>query len=208
MTVQVPSVLPSALSRSFFARPTLQVARDLLGALLVRVLPPSEVPEGSSEPAVLVARLVEVEAYLGPQDPASHAYRRTPRSAIMWGPPGRAYVYFSYGNHYCVNVVTEPEGTAGAVLLRAAEPLAGIPVMQALRGVPDLRRLLSGPGRLARGLSVDRRFNGWDLTQPGPLYLAPGTPPLRVASSPRIGIRRATDRPWRFFDPESPFVSR
>ncbi len=200
----VQLALPPALPRLFFERPTLEVARDLLGALVVRVLQPPEQPHR----VVLVARLVEVEAYLGPQDPASHAYRRTPRSAIMWGSPGRAYVYFSYGNHFCMNVVTEPEGVAGAVLLRAAEPVEGVEVMRRLRATDDLRQLLRGPGRLTKALAVDRRFNGQDLTHPGPLYLAPGRPPEKVATSPRVGIRRAADRPWRFFDPESPFVSR
>ncbi len=208
MTLEVPSVLPSALSRSFFAQSTLQVARELLGALVVRILGPSEVPGGGSQPAVLVAKLVEVEAYLGPQDPASHAYRRTPRSAIMWGSAGRAYVYFSYGNHFCMNVVTEPEGIAGAVLLRAAEPLEGVEVMQRLRRGVVIRDLLRGPGRLTQALAVDQRFNGWDLTRPGRLYLVRGQPPAQVATSPRVGIRRAADRPWRFFDPQSPFVSR
>ncbi|MCS7235644.1 MAG: DNA-3-methyladenine glycosylase [Armatimonadota bacterium] len=200
----VQLALPPALPRAFFERPTLEVAPDLLGTLVVRVLQPPEQP-GS---VVLVARLVEVEAYLGPEDPASHAYRRTPRSAIMWGPPGRAYVYFSYGNHFCMNVVTEPEGTAGAVLLRAAEPVEGVEVMRWLRATDDLRQLLRGPGRLTKALAVDRGFNGWDLTQPGSLYLARGRPPEKVATSARVGIRRAADRPWRFFDPRSPFVSR
>ncbi|MDQ7800149.1 MAG: DNA-3-methyladenine glycosylase [Armatimonadota bacterium] len=208
MKPEVHPALAPPLPRSFFERPTLQVAPELLGCRLVRVLEPQEVPGGADGPVVLVARLVEVEAYLGPADPASHAYRRTPRSAIMWGPPGRAYVYFSYGNHDCMNVVTEPEGVAGAVLLRAAEPLEGVAVMRKLRGTHDVRQLLRGPGRLTKALAVDRHFNGWDLTQPGPLYLAGGEPPARVATSPRIGIRRAVDRPWRFFDPESPFVSR
>lgn len=207
MSVRVDVALPPPLPRSFYERPTLEVAPELVGALLVRVLEPSEVPGGSDRPVVLVARLVEVEAYLGPQDPASHAYRRTPRSAVMWGPPGRAYVYFSYGNHFCMNVVTEPEGVAGAVLLRAAEPLQGAEVMRRLRGTDDPRQLLRGPGRLTKALAVDRRFNGCDLTRP-PLYLAPGRPPERVVTSPRIGIRRAADRPWRFFDPDSPCVSR
>ncbi len=206
MRDMVATQIARPLVADFFARPTLEVARDLLGALLVRVLGSEERPE-AKEGAVLVVRLVEVEAYLGPEDPASHAYHRTPRSNIMWGPPGKAYVYFSYGNHYCINVVTEPEGKAGAVLLRAAEPLEGVEVMQRLRGGASVRQLLRGPGRLTKALAVDRRFNGWDLTRPGPLYLAQGQPPARVATSPRIGIRRATDRPWRFFDPNSPFVS-
>ncbi|MDR5708226.1 MAG: DNA-3-methyladenine glycosylase [Armatimonadota bacterium] len=189
----------SPLPRSFFARPTLAVARELVGALLVRVLP---------DGVRLVGRLVEVEAYLGPQDPASHAYRRTARSAIMWGPPGIAYVYFTYGNHHCLNVVTEPEGTPGAVLLRAAEPLEGLRVMQRLRGVEEVRLLCSGPGRLTQAFAIDLSFNGIDLTRPGPLYLTPGSPPPRIRATPRIGIRRARDRLWRFVDPESPFLSR
>ncbi|MCS7172106.1 MAG: DNA-3-methyladenine glycosylase [Armatimonadetes bacterium] len=187
------------LPRSFFARPTLQVARELVGALLVRVLP---------DGVRLVGRLVEVEAYLGPQDPASHAYRRTARSAVMWGPPGIAYVYFTYGNHHCINVVTEPEGVPGAVLLRAAEPLEGLEAMRGLRGVEEVRLLTSGPGRLTQAFAIDLSWNGADLTRPGPLYLAAGIPPRRLLATPRIGIRRARDRPWRFVDPESPFLSR
>lgn len=187
------------LPRAFFARPTLEVAPRLLGALLVRRL---------DDRTLLVGRLVEVEAYLGPLDPASHAYRRTPRSAIMWGPPGVAYVYVSYGNHHCINVVTEPEGTPGAVLLRAAEPLEGLDVMRRLRRVEEVRRLCSGPGRLTQAFAIDLSFNGADLTREGPLYLAEGTPPAHIATTPRIGIRRATDRPWRFVDPHSPFLSR
>jgi DNA-3-methyladenine glycosylase len=166
--------------------------------LLVRALPDAR----------LSVRIVEVEAYLGPEDPASHASRRTPRSEVMWGPPGTAYVYLSYGNHHCLNVVTEPEGHAGAVLLRAAAPLEGAEVMCRLRGTRDTRLLCSGPGRLSQALAVDGSFNGADLTRPGPLYLAGGVPPRRVATSPRIGIRRATDRLWRFVDPDSPFLSR
>ncbi|MDR5684195.1 MAG: DNA-3-methyladenine glycosylase [Armatimonadota bacterium] len=191
-------VLPSALQRSFFARPTLEVARDLVGALLIRQLPDARA----------VVRVVEVEAYLGPADPASHAFRRTRRSEVMWGPPGTAYVYFSYGNHFCLNVVTEREGTAGAVLLRAGQPLAGLEVMVRLRGTTEVHQLCSGPGRLTQALAIDGSFNRADLTRRGALYLARGTPPHRVATSPRIGIRRAADRPWRFFDPDSPFVSR
>jgi len=192
-----PTLRP--LPRAFFARPTLEVAPTLLGALLVRRL---------DRNVQLVGRLVEVEAYLGPLDPASHAYRRTPRSAIMWGPPGIAYVYVSYGNHYCMNVVTEPEGTAGAVLLRALEPIEGIEEMRRLRGVQELKLLTSGPGRLTQAFAVDLSFNGADLTREGPLYLAEGTPPSRIASTPRIGIRRAADRPWRFIDPDSSYLSR
>jgi DNA-3-methyladenine glycosylase len=186
------------LPRSFFARSTLQVARDLLGHLLV-----FDAPEGR-----LVGRLVEVEAYRGPRDPASHAYRKTARSRIMWGKPGTAYVYFTYGHHYCMNVVTEPDGVAGAVLFRALEPLEGVEMMRVNRGIDDERRLLSGPGRLTQAMGIGRPHNGADLTRP-PLYLARGRErPVRVVAGPRIGIRTATDRPWRFRIAGSPFVSR
>lgn len=186
------------LPRRFFARPVLTVARDLLGHLLVH-----ETPEG-----VTVGRIVETEAYRGADDPASHAYRLTPRSGIMAGPPGIAYVYFTYGNHYCVNVVTEPEGRAAAVLLRAVEPVEGIDLMAARRGTADLRLLASGPGRLTEALGVTRRHNGWDLTRP-PLFIADGRPGRRrIATSSRIGIRRAVGRPWRFYLTDSAYVSR
>ena len=174
------------------------MARALLGHLLVH-----ETPAG-----ILVGKIVEVEAYRGPRDPASHAYRRTPRSQIMWGRPGTAYVYFTYGNHYCINVVTEPEGVAGAVLLRALEPLEGIEVMRRARGIHDDLLLTSGPGRLTQAMAIGRNHNGVDLTRP-PLYLARGpTKPAAVAASPRIGIRAAADRMWRFYVPGNLYVSR
>lgn len=186
------------LPRRFFARPTVRVARDLLGHLLVH-----ETPQGR-----LVGRVVEVEAYRGPSDPASHAYRRTPRSQIMWGRPGTAYVYFTYGNHYCMNVVTEPLGKAGAVLLRAVEPVLGTEIMRKNRGRGEDRTLASGPGRLTQAFGVGRAENGVDLSRP-PLYLAAGRPTrVRVSSGPRIGIRVATERRWRFFIAGHPSVSR
>jgi DNA-3-methyladenine glycosylase len=185
------------LPRRFFARPTLTVARDLLGCYLVH-----ETPRGR-----LAGRLVEVEAYLGPRDPASHAYRRTPRSEVMWGPPGTVYVYFSYGNHACMNVVTEAEGTAGAVLLRAIEPVAGIDEMAARRGTQVPRRIGGGPGRLTEAMAVTLAHNRTDLVH-GPLYLLRGPRPRRIVATPRIGISVAADVPWRFVDPGSPCLSR
>src|SRR3989441_3786105 len=188
----------SPLPRSFFSRDTLEVARALLGHLLVH-----ETPAG-----ILVGKIVEVEAYRGPRDPASHAYHRTPRSQIMWGRPGTAYVYFTYGNHYCINVVTEPEGVAGAGLLRAFEPLEGIEAMRRARGIHDDLLLTSGPGRLTQAMAIGRNHNGVDLTRP-PLYLARGpTNPAAVAASPRIGIRAAVGRMWRFYVPGNLYVSR
>ncbi len=177
------------LPRRFFARPVLTVARDLLGHLLVH-----ETPEG-----VTVGRIVETEAYRGADDPASHAYRLTPRSRIMAGPPGIAYVYFTYGNHFCLNVVAEPDGRAAAVLLRAVEPLQGLDLMTARRGIADPRLLTAGPGRLTRAMGITRQHNGWDLTRP-PLFIARGGRwPRHIARSPRVGIRLATDRLWRYY---------
>jgi len=186
------------LPRGFYARSVLAVARDLLGHLLVH-----DGPGGRT-----VGRIVEVEAYRGADDPASHAYRLTPRSRIMAGPPGVAYVYFTYGNHHCVNVVTGPPGVASAVLLRAIEPVDGIGLMARRRGTGDLRRLASGPGRLTQAMGISAGHNGWDLTRP-PLFIADGRLRRRtIGRSPRIGIRRAADRPWRFFLRGSPYVSR
>jgi len=194
--MRAPALRP--LPRAFFARSTLRVARALLGHLMVH-----ETPQGT-----LVGRIVEVEAYRGPRDPASHAYRMTPRSRIMWGLPGTAYVYFTYGHHFCVNVVTESDGTAGAVLFRALEPLAGLEVMRANRRVTDDRRLCAGPGRLTQAMGIAREHNGADFTRP-PLYLARGrTRPVAVATGPRVGVSVATQRPWRFYVKDSPFVSR
>ncbi len=192
------------LPRSFFARPVLTVARELLGHLLVH-----DSPQGRT-----VGRIVETEAYRGRDDPASHAFRLTPRSAIMAGPPAIAYVYFTYGNHFCVNVVAESAGVAGAVLLRALEPLDGIEVMARRRrlrsasGRLDLRHLASGPGRLTQAMGIDRAHNGSDLTAP-PLFIAHGRPGLFVVNAgPRVGVRSATERPWRFVIQGNPFVSR
>ncbi|HPF71739.1 MAG TPA: DNA-3-methyladenine glycosylase [Candidatus Krumholzibacteria bacterium] len=183
-----------ALDAAFFARPVLDVARDLVGAILE-----VDGPGGTRR-----ARLVEVEAYGGQDDPASHAGRGpTPRSRLMFGPAGYAYVYLVYGMHHCLNVVTGPDGEASAVLIRAAEPLAGL---------ADDPRLLAGPGRLCRALGIDLAWNGRPLAAglPGPagLRLVAGPLPDRIAASPRIGIRQAADRPWRFTDPASAAVSR
>lgn len=198
MSVELAGARLVPLPRAFFARHTVQAARDLLGHLLVH-----ETPRGR-----LVGRIVEVEAYRGRYDPASHAYRMTPRSKIMWGRPGTAYVYFTYGNHYCMNVVTEREGVAGAVLLRALEPIEGIEWMQPGRGLRDPALLASGPGRLTRAMGIGPQHNGADLTD-GPLYIARGSrSAIGVKASPRIGIRVATGRAWRFYVEGNPCVSR
>ena len=185
------------LPRAFYARPTVDVAHALLGKLLVRH-PPAKVG------APRVGRIVEVEAYLGERDAASHARRGpTPRSAIMFGPPGFLYVYLIYGMHHCMNVITETDGVAGAVLLRAAAPVAG---------VPDLKRPLTGPGKLCAGLEITRRDNGLDLTTGGDFYLADdGAPPPRRAASARIGVEYAgawAARKLRFYVRGDPYVCK
>lgn len=183
------------LPRAFYERPTLVVARALLGKLLVR----------RSAQQERVARLVEVEAYLGERDAASHARRGpTPRAAIMFGPPGLLYVYLIYGMHNCMNVVTETDGVAGAVLLRAAQPLAGFDE------TPP--RPLTGPGKLCAGLGITRADNGHDLVSGGSFFLADdGARPPKRARSPRVGVDYAGDwaaRLLRFYVPGNPYVSR
>ena len=189
------------LPREFFRRPTAMLARALPGKLLVRP------GVGAGRPPPRVARIVEVEAYLGERDAASHARRGpTPRAAIMFGPAGFLYVYLVYGMHHCMNVVTEDDGVAGAVLLRAAEPVAGIAVDEA-----DPRPL-AGPGKLCRGLGITRADNGLDLcAEASGLFLADdGSRPPRVARSARIGVAYAGDwaaRELRFYVPGNPHVS-
>jgi DNA-3-methyladenine glycosylase len=188
------------LPRSFYARPSLVVARDLLCRLLVRRLPE----------ATLVARIVECEAYQE-DDPASHSYRGpTARTEVMFGRPGRLYVYFTYGMHYCMNVVTGQDGEGSAVLLRAAEPIQGLESMAERRGASDPRLLCAGPARLTRAFGIGRADNGIDLVDGGDLLVAAGAPvpDEEVGAGPRVGIRSATDRPWRFFELGSRFVSR
>jgi DNA-3-methyladenine glycosylase len=190
------SALPP-LPRAFYGRPTVDVAHALLGKLLVRH-PPGKLG------APRVARIVEVEAYLGERDAASHARRGpTPRAAIMFGPPGFLYVYLIYGMHHCMNVITETDGVAGAVLLRAAAPV---------ENVPDLKRPLTGPGKLCAGLEINRRDNGLDLTAGGDFYLADdGAPPPRRAASARIGVEYAgawAARKLRFYVPGDPYVCK
>lgn len=189
------------LPPSFYARPSSEVARDLLGRVLVRTLP------GSSR---LAGRIVETEAYQE-HDPASHSYRgRTARTDVMFGPPGRLYVYFTYGMHFCMNVVTGSEGSGSAVLLRAAEPLEGLPHMRRRRETDDPLLLCSGPARLSQAFDVGRAENGLDLVKGSRLALEPGSRihPDRVAAGPRVGIRTGAERPWRFHVEGSPFVSR
>jgi DNA-3-methyladenine glycosylase len=200
------SQLQTRLPRQFFARDPRRVARDLLGKVLVR-------RQGRK---LLAARIVEVEAYLGQDDPAAHAAAgRTLRNAVLFGPPGRSYVYFIYGNHYCFNVSCLPDGTPGGVLFRALEPLLGVEEMAAARaivasGAGGLPKLTSGPGRLAEAFGITRvRDNGKDLTDPGSdLWIADdGYARPRALVTPRIGITKAAERPLRYVIAGSVFVS-
>jgi DNA-3-methyladenine glycosylase len=176
------------------------VARDLLGRLLGRRL-----PEG-----LVAGRIVECEAY-EEGDPASHSFRGlTERTAVMFGPAGHLYVYFTYGMHFCMNVVTGRDGEGSAVLLRAVEPVQGIDVMRDRRGVSEVRRLCAGPGRLTQAYGVTRAENGLDLVSGGDLVVGVGDPIGEAAlrTGPRVGISVAVEKPWRFYVAGSPFVSR
>ncbi len=189
------------LGRDFYARDTVGVAKALLGKILVREL-------GGR---ILAGRIVEVEAYRGGDDPASHAYRGpTDRNMVMFGEAGHAYVYFTYGNHYCLNVVTERVGVAGAVLIRALEPICGIDVMVERRKTRRLETLTSGPGRLTQALGITLAENGLDLTLGRGLYLVAwaGEGAFDIVASRRIGIRSGLDRLWRFYVKGSRFVSK
>ena len=197
------------LAATFYARPTAEVARRLLGQVLV-----SDVRSRRT-----AGRIVETEAYVGPHDPACHAWggRRTPRCEWLYGPPGTAYIYFTYGMHWCLNAVTEAPGYPAAVLIRALEPLAGLETMRRRRGgVPD-GQLCSGPARLCEALGITGALNGVSLAR----RAAAGGSPLRIVSdgrrpstrsrvavTPRIGVTRAAEWPLRFLLKDSPWASR
>ena len=199
--VDLDSLVP--LPREFYERSVLEVARDCLGKLLVHEL-------GHT---MLVARVVEVEAYRGPRDRAAHSYgnRRTERTEVMYGPAGMAYVFFVYGMHFQFNVVTGKVGEPEAVLIRAVEPLRGLGTMARHRGHPAKRHLLTnGPGKLCQAFAIDRRHNGTDLCRP-PLYFSEGPAPAVICRTPRIGVDYAgkwAERPWRWIDAQSPNLSR
>jgi len=187
--------------RSFYDRDTALVARDLLGAILW-----SDTPDGAA-----AGRIVETEAYVGEHDGACHAAAGlTQRTRWLYGPPGLAYVYFIYGVHWCFNAVTRREGLPSAVLVRALEPLDGLPLMRRRRGEPAHDRdLTNGPGKLCAALAITGASNGARLDQP-PLSILRGDPvdDAGVGNSPRIGITRAADWPLRWFVKDNPFVSR
>ena len=184
---------PPLLRRAFFARRVHDIAPDLIGAELL--------VDGNG------GRIVEVEAY-DHEDPAAHGFRgRTPRNASMFGPPGHAYVYRSYGMHWCLNFVCEGEGVASAVLIRAIEPQVGIEVMQSRRATDEVRLLCSGPGRLTEALGITRAHDGLALDRP-PFALRARQGSVEVARGLRIGITKAAEKPWRYGLAGSRFLSR
>jgi DNA-3-methyladenine glycosylase len=190
------------LPRSFYEQNTIDVAKQLLGKYLVR-----KHPEGDT-----IGRIVETEAYIGPQDLACHASKgRTARTEVMFGPPGHAYVYFIYGFYNMLNLVTEAQDYPAAVLIRAVEPVAGVELMQARRKNGILRNLASGPGKLCQAFAIDRSLNGADLRD-NVLYVDDrGDPGLKFIATPRIGVDYAgkwKNKPYRFLVRGSEFVSK
>lgn len=174
--------MTAILPRAFYNRPAEEVARALLGKLLVH--------------GETAGTIIETEAYLGGEDEAAHSFRGiTPRTRVIFGPPGHAYVYFIYGMHECLNIVAEPEGTPGCVLIRAIEPVRGIELMRKRRG--RLLDLASGPGKLTQAMGITRSLNGADMTR-GPLVVREQKVQGRTKVTPRIGITKCTDLPLRF----------
>jgi DNA-3-methyladenine glycosylase len=203
---QVPNIRAVEHASDPFAGSTIEVARRLIGATLHRVVPPGERDGG----AVLRGRIVETEAYLPLVDPACHGYRGpTRRNASIFGRRGTAYVYLIYGVHCCLNVVTEPAGIGGAVLVRAVEPVQGIAAMRARRstGVKD-EALASGPGNLCRAFAIDLRDDGTDLRSGALRITFDKTPSDAIAAAARVGLSSASAWPLRFYDPLSTSVSR
>lgn len=189
------------LPRSFYARPVLQVAKDVIGAILVR----------KTREGMVAGRIVEAEAYRGPEDRAAHSFggRRTRRTEAMFGEAGHAYVFLVYGLHFHFNLVTGALGDPEAVLVRAIEPLYGLELMARRRhSAVGSRGIADGPGKLCQAFAIDRADYGSDLCSGQSLFLAEGTRPARIGRSPRIGIDYAgawAKKPWRFFDPSCPY---
>ena len=189
------------LARAFYEGNTVRVARELLGKVLVRRL----------RSPIMAGVIVETEAYRGQDDPASHAYRGpTTRNTVMFGEPGRAYVYFTYGMHYCLNVTTERVGQPGAVLIRAAQPIRGIERMKKYRRTDRVVNLANGPAKLTQALDIKGTLNGHDLTAGRKLFIVENNEPqaFEINSSGRIGIVFGKEKPWRFYIKGNPFVSK
>lgn len=190
------------MQRDFFERDTLEVARALLGQVLVRVT-----DEGTTRGVI-----VETEAYLGQRDDAAHTYKgRSERTRAAYGDSGCAYVYLIYGMHCCFNITAGSPGVPEMVLLRALAPIEGLPLMAARRGTEKEKALCSGPGKLCRAMAIDRSLYGEDLCGSGRFYLESGVTPAHIVATPRIRVDYAQlcrEEPWRFTDADSPFLSR
>jgi DNA-3-methyladenine glycosylase len=187
------------LKREFYDRPTLKVAKELLGKYLVV----------QKDGHLISGRIVETEAYIGFKDPASHAYRgMTTRNQVMFGNPGYAYVYLTYGMHHCLNLVTEKKGYPAAVLIRALEPIEGIEIMKRRRVRQKPKDLTSGPGKLCQAMGVDRRLNGADLCAQIIFVEDRGEAIKRITASSRIGVDEKEAKKWRFYIEDNEFVSR
>ena len=187
------------IQRFFFNRNTVTVAKGLLGKFIVRKY------KGTK----LTGRIVETEAYRGKDDPGSHAFRKkTPRNAVMFGEPGHAYVYFCYGNHYLFNIVTEKKGDAGAVLIRAVEPVSGACKMKKLRKTEDETNLTNGPAKFTQAFSIDKKLDGYDLTK-NEIYIAGDgkKKSFKITAAKRIGIKTGLDKKWRFYVRGNKYVS-
>ena len=187
------------LRREFYNKPTLKVAEELLGKYLVV----------NKRNKSLSGKIVETEAYIGSDDPACHASRgMTPRNRVMFGPPGHAYIYFTYGMYHCLNLVTEKEGFPAAVLIRAIEPAQGMELMMRRRGTKKIKNLTSGPGKLCQALSLDRSLNGEDLCY-GRIWVENrGVRAGKIKSTSRVGINQGKNKKWRFYILDSEFVSK
>lgn len=210
LEANLPEMLAGKLPPAFYEQHTLEIARQMLGKTLLVV---------TEEGVATAGIIVETEGYVGPEDPACHAYTgRTRRNDVMWGPPGVAYVYFTYGNHWMINAVTGPDGYAAAVLIRAVQPILGLAAMRSrrnihlLKGKPDDRQLTNGPGKLCQAMGITGAYNGQPLDGPR-LYITETPPGFRLAEfeiveSTRIGITRGVDLPWRYYVRGNSFVSR
>ncbi len=187
------------LKRKFYNRPTLKVAKDLLGKYLV-------VQKGEK---ILSGKIVEAEAYIGTNDPACHASRgMTPRNKVMFGPPGYAYIYFTYGMYHCLNLVTEKKGFPAAVLIRAIEPDQGMELMMKRRGMKNIKNLTSGPGKLCQAMGLDRSLNGEDLCS-GRIWVEDRREGVsKIKSTSRVGVTNGKNKKWRFYIYDSGFVSK
>ena len=188
------------LDRVFFNRNSVIVAKDLLGKILVRNINGKKI----------TGMIVETEAYRGNQDAGSHAYKKiTSRNKIMYGPPGYAYVYFCYGNHYLFNIVTEREGMPGAVLIRAIEPVNNIKEMIKRRKVADINKLTDGPGKLTQAFAITKNENGMDIVKSSKLFVIDSNNKrkIKIISASRVGIKQGLEKKWRFYIKDNKFVS-